>query len=311
MSIAVGIDVHKATLMIAIAGGRTWEVANTPRARATLVTRLRTLAPQTIVLEPSGGYERPLRAALHAAELPAARVTARQIRAFARARRLSAKTDRRDAQVLATSGATFAPTPTPVLDAGTAALAALSARRRQLTDTVAAEQRRRETAAPIARPSIDRHLAFLAGELANLTAQRDALIAADPGLARKHTLLTSVPGIGATTAALLLAELPELGRRDRGAIAALTGVAPFDEESGATRHSAHIDGGRERVRTGLFRPTRSAMRYNPVIASFAARLKAGGKPDRVRVIACMRKLLTILNAMLAKDELWHARPVTT
>ncbi len=301
MSIAVGIDVHKATLMIAIAGGRTWEVANTPRARATLVTRLRTLAPQTSVLEPSGGYERPLRAALHAAELPAARVTARQIRAFARARRLSAKTDRRDAQVLATSGATFAPTPTPVLDAGTAAL----------TDTVAAEQRRRETAAPFARPSIDRHLAFLAGELANLTAQRDALIAADPGLARKHTLLTSVPGIGATTAALLLAELPELGRRDRGAIAALTGVAPFDEESGATRHSAHIDGGRERVRTGLFMPTRSAMRYNPVIASFAARLKAGGKPDRVRVIACMRKLLTILNAMLAKDELWHARPVTT
>lgn len=276
MSTAVGIDVHKATLLAALAGGPTWEVANTPRARAALVRRLRTLAPRTIVLEPSGGYERPLLAAPRAADLPGG----------------------------ATYGATFRPDPTPVRDAATAALAALSARRRQLTDTVAAEQRRRETAAPPARPSIDRHLAFLAGELAVLTAQRDALIAADPGRARKPTILTSVPGIGDTTAAPLLAEPPELGCRDRGAIAALTGVAPYDQESGATRHGAHIDGGRERVRTGLFMPTRSAMRFNPVIATFAARLKAAGNPDRVCVIACMRTLLTILNALLAKDEVW-------
>jgi transposase len=310
MSIAVGIDVHKATLMVAIAGGRTWEVANTPRARATLVTHLRTLAPQTIVLEPSGGYERPLLAALQAADLPAARINARQIRAFARARRLTAKTDRLDARVLATYGATFRPDRTPALEAGTAALAALSARRRQLTDTMAAEQRRRETAMTVAVPSIDRHLEFLAGELAELTAQQDALIAADPALARKHTILTSVPGIGPTTAALLLAELPELGHRDRGAIAALAGVAPYDDESGATRQGGHIDGGRERVRTGLFMPTRSAMRHNPVIASFAARLRASGKPDRVGVIACMRKLLTILNAMLAKDEVWTPQQPT-
>lgn len=116
-----------------------------------------------------------------------------------------------------------------------------------------------------------------------------------------------MPGIGDTTAALLLAELPELGRRDRGAIAALAGIAPYDQQSGVTRHGAHIDGGRERVRTGLFMPTRSAMRFNPVIAVFAARLKAAGKPDRVRVIACMRKLLTILNALLAKDEMWAPR----
>jgi len=310
MSLAVGIDVHKATLMVAVADGPTWEVANTPRARTALVTRLQALAPDTIVLEPTGGYERPLLAALRAADLPAARINARQIRAFARARRLSAKTDRLDARVLATYGATFQPAPTPVLDPGTAALAALSARRRQLTDTVAAEQRRRETAAPIAQPSIDRHLAFLADELAALTAHRDALIAADPGLTRKRTILTSVPGIGDTTAALLLAELPELGQRERGAIAALAGIAPYDQESGATRHGAHIDGGRERVRTGLFMPTRSAMRFNPVIAAFAARLRAAGKPDRVRVIACMRKLLTILNALLARDELWAPRPQT-
>lgn len=142
MSSAVGIDVHKATLMVALDGGPTWEVANTPRARAALVRRLQTLAPETIVLEPSGGYERPLLAALRAADLPAARVNARQIRAFARVRRLSAKTDRLDARVFATYGATFQPDPTPVLDPGTAALAALSARRRQLTDTIAAEQRR-------------------------------------------------------------------------------------------------------------------------------------------------------------------------
>jgi len=152
-----------------------------------------------------------------------------------------------------------------------------------------------------------KHLAFLATEIADLTTQITALVDADPDLRRKRAILCSVPGVKRTTAHLLLAELAELGTLDPKALASLVGVAPFTQQSGAAGGTAHIDGGRRHVRTGLWMPTISAMRFNPVIRAFRDRLQADHKVHKVITIACMRKLLTILNAMLAKDEMWTPR----
>lgn len=307
MPLTIGLDVHKETLVLAINGGRQWTTPRTPRHLTALVTELRQLAPERIVLEPSGGYEQAVLAALHAAQLPAARVNPRTVRHFARAARIQAKADRLDARVLAAFGTTMQPPLTPAPSPPATRLAALTGRRRQLTETAAADKRRRETADPETLASIGRHLAFLETEIADLTTQITALVDADPVLRRKRTVLCSVPGVQRTTAHLLLAELPQLGTLDPKALAALVGVAPFTQQSGAAAGQAHIDGGRRHVRTGLWMPTISAMRFNPVIRAFRDRLDAGHKVHKVRTIACMRKLLTILNAMLARDELWTPR----
>ena len=308
MTLTVGIDVHKETLVLAINGGRHWSTRRTPAQLARLATELTQLAPTLIVLEASGGYEQPVLAALQAAALPVARVNPRPVRHFAKASRIAAKADRLDARVLAAYGATMAPPLTPVPSAGQVAVAALTTRRRQLTEIAAAEKRRRETAGPDGQASIARHLTFLAEEIATLTTRIAALGDADPALRQRATLLASVPGIGRATAHLLVADLPELGTGDAKALAALVGVAPFTQQSGAAAGSAQIAGGRRHVRTGLWMPTLSAMRRNPVIRAFRERLEAAHKPHKLRTIACMHKLLTILHAMLQKDEMWSPRP---
>lgn len=300
---AIGIDIHKATLVVASDQGAPWTVPNTPAGIGRLVDRVRGLQPTVIVLEPSGGYERPLLAALHAAQLPVARVPPRAVRHFAKASRISAKADGLDARVLAASGTVMTPPLTPVPSPVAIQLAELTGRRRQLTET-AADQRRRDTAGPQARASIDRQLAFLADEVTALTAQIAALVDADPVLRHRRTLLCSMPGIGPTTAHLLLAELSELGTLAPKALAALVGVAPITHQSGASAGTARIDGGRRHVRTGLWMPTLTAMRFNPVIRAVRDRLTAAHKPHKLVTIACMRKVLIILNAMLAKDEPW-------
>lgn len=307
MAVTIGIDVHKETLVLAVHQGAQWTSRNTPAGRDQLVNRLCGLAPARLVLEPSGGYERTLLAALQAAMLPVSRVPPRQVRQFARAARITAKADRLDARVLAAFGVTMRPSLTPVPSPAAAQLADLTGRRRQLIADAAADQRRRETAGPQAQASIARHLAFLDAEIAALTAQITALVDADPILRHRRTLLCSMPGIGQTTAHLLLAELSELGRLDAKALASLVGVAPVTQQSGASRGTAHIDGGRRHVRSGLWLPPLTAMRFNPVIAAVRDRLTARHKPSKVVTIACLRKLLTILNAMLAKDEPWTPR----
>lgn len=307
MSCTIGIDVHKATLVLAINGGRSWTTPRTPAALDQLVPELTRLTPDLIVLEASGGYERLVLATLQAAGLPVARVSPRPVRHFAKAARIEAKSDRLDARVLARYGATMAPPRTPVPTPAQTAVAALTTRRRQLTGIAAAEQRRRETADPAGQAAITRHLAFLATELAALTAEISAQVATDPDLRHRAALLETVPGIGQVTAHLLVAELPELGTIDAKALAALVGVAPLTQQSGAAAGTAQIGGGRGHVHTGLWMPTLCAMTRNPVIRAFRDRLEADHKPHKLRTIACMRKLLVLLNAMLANDEPWSPR----
>lgn len=307
MARTIGIDIHKDTLVLAVHGGRQWTTTRTPDDLATLVAELARLQPSLIVLEASGGYERTVLAALHAAHLPVARVNPRQVRHFAKAARIAAKADRLDARVLASYGATMQPLLTPTPTPTATRLATLTTRCRQLTEMAAAEQRRRENADPPTLDGIARHLAFLTTEIAELTRQITALVDADPILQRRRTILCSVPGIGKVTAHLLLAELSELGTLDPKALASLVGVAPFTQQSGAAAGTAHIDGGRRHVRTGLWMPTLCAMTRNPVIRAFRDRLHEDHKIHKVVTIACMRKLLTILNAMLAREELWTPR----
>lgn len=301
---AVGIDIHKASLVVAVHGGPQWTVLQAPASRAHLVERLASLRPRVIVLEPSGGYELPLLAALQAAHLPVSRVNPRQVRHFAKASRIAAKADRLDARVLAAFGTMMQPPLTVAPSPARARLAVLTGRRRHLREAAAAERRRAHTADPEARASIARHLAFLEAEIAGLEATIAAVVKDDPQLMRARAILHSVPGIGLVTAHLLLAELPELGTVNPKALAALVGVAPFTHQSGASPGTAHIDGGRRHVRTGLWMPTLCAMTRNPVIRAFHDRLEAQHKPSKVITIACLHKLLTILNAMLAKDERW-------
>lgn len=297
---AIGSDIHQPSLVVAVHGGPQWTVTQAPAPLAHLVARLGSLRPSVIVLEPSGGYE-------HAAQLPVARVNPREVRQFAKASRIQAKADRLDARVLAAFGTTMQPPLTPAPTPAVTRLAALTTRRRQLTETAAAAKRRRETADPETLASIARHLAFLETEIGDLTTQITALVDTDPALRRKRTTLCSVPGVQRTTAQLLLAELADQGTLAPKALAALVGVAPFTQQSGAARGTAHIDGGRRQVRTGLWMPTISAMRFNPVIRAFRDRLKVDHKVHKVITIAGMRKLLTILNAMLANDDEWSPR----
>lgn len=308
MATTMGIDVHRDRLMIAVHEGAQWEVPHTADGLEQLVADLRTMAPTLIVLEPSGGYERPVLAALHAAALPVARVHPGRVRYFARSHGIAAKSDRLDARVLAHFGVAMAPRLTPAPAPARARAVELTTRRRQVQRMRTDELRRRHTAPPVACAGIDRHVAFLDAELATLDQELAACLAADPAWPRTRAILTSVPGIGEQTASLLLATLPELGQLDAKEIAALVGVAPFTHQSGESAGTAEISGGRQEVRTGLWMPTLTARRHNPVIAAFAARLDDRHKPFKVVITACLRKLLTILNALIAKDELWHPAP---
>jgi transposase len=260
------------------------------------------------VLEATGGREGPAVAALAAAGLPVAVVNPRQVRDFARAIGQLAKTDVLDAQVLAHFAQVIHPTPRPLPDEQAQELTALMARRRQLIQMQTAERQRLDTALPRVRSQIQRHLAWLEAELADLDQSLHNQVQASPVWRERENLLRSVPGIGPTTALTLLAELPELGQLDRKAIAALVGVAPLSCESGTWRGRRIVWGGRARVRTALYMATLVASRHNPRIAAFYGRLCAAGKPKKVALIACMHKLLTILNAIVRQGSPWSVQP---
>ena len=305
-SVYVGIDVSKTRLDVAVrpSGGLS-HVTYDAAGITTVVTQLSQKQPIRIVVEATGGLERPLVRALVAAALPVIVVNPRQVRDFAKATGQLAKTDALDAQVLARFAEVIHPSLRALPDPQTQELAALLARRRQVLAMQRAEQNRLDRA-PV-QNRIEVHLHWLGDELARLDEELDDQIQQSPMWRAREDLLQSVPGIGPVMCRTVLAELPELGLLNRKQIAALVGVAPFNRDSGRLRGHRTIWGGRAPVRTALYMATLVATRWNPVIRPFYQRLRDAGKAPKVALVAAMRKLLTILNAMLHHGTPW--RPV--
>jgi len=306
----VGIDVAKAQLDIALRpSGERWAVTNDDAGIAALVTRLQAIAPQLIVLEATGIYQRAAVAALSVAGLPVAVVNPRQARDFAKATGQLAKTDALDARALAHFAEAVRPMPRPLPDTQADELRALLARRRQLVTMRTAEQNRLGSALPRLQPDIQAHIAWLNTRLTTLDDDLDTTLRASPVWQEREELLRSVPGIGPVCARTLLLDLPELGTLSRQRLAALVGVAPLNRDSGTLRGSRTTWGGRAHVRATLYMSTLVAVRYNPLLKAFYERLRAAGKAAKVALTACMRKLLTILNAMMKHHASWQPEEV--
>lgn len=307
MTLVVGIDVSKRALDIAFGSQDsapiTMDYSDTQIAR--LVDRLRRVAPSLIVLESTGGLELPVMNALLAAQLPVARVQPGRVRSFAKSIGLLAKTDRLDARLLAHYGEATRPRPVKPPDEHRQTLSALLSRRNQLMEMRVAEQNRLETASGAIRPSIEAHLTWLEEEIDHIEAEIARLTEQTSTLNVTYKILVSVPGVGPITACSLMARLPELGQLNRKQIAALVGLAPYNRESGSKKGKRAIYGGRAEVRHVLYMATLAAIRCNPVIREFYQRLIRAGKPAKVAIVACMRKLLTILNAMVASGQPWR------
>jgi transposase len=260
-----------------------------------------------LVLEATGGYEVTVVATLARAALPVAVVNPRQIRAFARATGQLAKTDTLDARILALFAEAVRPAARPVPNEQADALGELIARRRQLVDMLGAEHNRRRLLRDRRlQRHLDAHIAWLEEALRRLDQDLTTLIRSTPVWRETDDLLRSVPGIGPVTAGTLIADLPELGRLDRRRIAALAGLAPIARDSGAFRGRRMIMGGRPHIRRVLYMATLTAIKHNPAIRAFHRRLVTAGRPGKVALTAAMRKLLTILNAMLRDRRPWHS-----
>lgn len=305
----IGIDVAKAELVVASRpSGEVWTVPNDDLGVRALVERLRPLAPELLVLEATGGYERLVVVALAAAGLPVVVVNPRQVRHFAQATGQLAKTDRIDAGILALFAERVRPAVRPLPDPAARDLEALVTRRRQLLEMRVAEANRlgmvigRSQRA--IRQSLKKHLAWLDRELAMTESDLDDLIRQSPVWREREDLLQSVPGIGPVVARTLLAELPELGQLNRRQIAKLVGVAPLNCDSGTWRGRRLVHGGRTTVRAALYMAALVATKHNEIIQAFYRRLLALGKPKKVALVACMRKLLTMLNQMLHTSQPW-------
>lgn len=302
----VGIDVAKDRLDVHVRpGGESFTLAREGEALAALVERLCALAPSLVVMEATGGYETVVAGAIGAARLPLAVINPRQIRDFARATGRLAKTDRIDAAAIAHFAEAVRPPARPIADAAAQALGELVARRRQVIEMIVAEGNRRRMARQRrVITAIERHLAVLRAELTQLDGDIDEAIRKTPVWQADADLLASVPGIGKATLRTLIAELPELGRLTRRKIAALVGVAPINRDSGTRRGRRTIAGGRPAVRSALYMAALVASRANPVIAPYYAKLRAAGKTGKQALIACIRKLLVILNAILRDRKPW-------
>jgi len=304
--IYVGIDVAKDRLDVAQRPGtEAWWVTNDDRGIADLVARLKALRPTLVVLEATGGVELPLVGALAAVGLPVVVVNPRQTREFARATGRLAKTDAIDAQVLARFAEAVRPALRPLPDAASQQLSGLVARRRQVIEMLTAEKNRLRTAAPAVRDHIKEHILWLERSLSDLDSELGQAIHSSDIWRAQDNLLQSAPGVGPVLSTTLLAELPELGSLNRKEIAALVGVAPLNRDSGTLRGRRTVWGGRSQVRAALYMAALVASRFNPVIRAFYQRLEAAGKPKKVALTACMRKLLTILNAMMRHQAPWQ------
>lgn len=316
--LSVGIDVGKTELTVAVyEDGRTWTCGTDARSLRQLA---RTLAaaperPTLIVLEATGGYEVPVLGALAERELPVSLVMPARVRAFAQATGQLAKTDRLDARLLAAYAAQLQPAPTPVPDAAQRALMLLVARRRQVDDMLVAERQRLDQQAffpdsPV-RAGIVATIQFLEQQRAGLDQELHQQVQQTPRWTEVAMLLQSVPGVGPVTAYTLLAFLPELGHASRQQIAALVGVAPMAAESGGWRGRRQIRGGRAVVRRVLYMAAVSAARCHPVLKPYYQHLRAKGKPAKVALVACMRRLLILLNSLLKTRTPWRAPQAAT
>ena len=303
----VGIDVSKGTLDIAtLPAGEAWTVANDAGAIDALVDRLAALTPALVVLEASGKYEAPCAAALAAAGIPVAVVNPRQTRDFAKSTGQLAKTDSLDAAMLALFAERVRPEPRALPDAESEALQAILARRRQLVGMLASEKDRAHMAASSVAKSIAKHVRWLERELGAVDDDLRDAIRESAVWRAKDDLLRGVPGVGRVLATTLLADLPELGRLNRREIAALVGVAPLNRDSGKHRGERSVWGGRADVRTALYMGALAAVRSNPPVKALYERLVGKGKPKKVALVACMRKLLVTCNAVVRDGQKWEA-----
>lgn len=310
MEHCIGIDVSKATLDIALLpDGERWIVTNDDPGVAELTARLVALAPVLIVLEATGGFETLAAIALARAGLPVAVVNPRQVRDFAKAMGRLAKTDALDAGMLAEFAQRVRPEPRPLPDEAAQALESLLTRRRQLVEMLTAEKNRLGFARGPVKQDISQHIRWLEKRLGDVDRDLQDAVTASPLYHAKADILRSVPGVGQVTTFTLLALLPELGHLSRHQIASLVGVAPMNRDSGMARGKRMVWGGRAPVRAVLYMATLVGVRWNPVLTVFYDRLRAAGKPPKVALTACMRKLLTILNAMLRHQQRWD--PVHT
>jgi transposase len=303
----VGLDVAKHRVDVHLRPtDETLSVAADEGGLATLAQWLQSRTPALVVLEATGGYEISVAAALATIGIPVAVVNPRQIRDFARATGQLAKTDALDARAIALFAEAVHPPARPLATEQAQVLSELVTRRRQLVEMLGAEtNRRHQVRDRQLQHRIDAHIQWLRQALAKLEEDLGDSVRSSPVWRERENLLTSVPGIGPVTAFTLIAELPELGQLDRRAIAALAGLAPMNRDSGTLRGRRMIRGGRPTVRRVLYMATVSALRCNPIIAGFYARLTAHGRPNKVALIAAMRKLLTILNAIVRDRTLWQ------
>jgi transposase len=302
----VGIDVSKDRLDVAIRpSGERLSVSNDDTGCAQLRKRLAKLKPERIVLEPTGGYQALVVQALASAKLPVVVVNARQVRQFAQATGKLAKTDAIDADVLAHFAEAIRPEIRPLPDAAHRELEALITRRRQLVEMRAAEAKRKQSAAASVHPSIDAVIQVLSTQIDDIDDNMQRVIRETPAWKDADERNQSTPGVGPVLSTTMTALVPELGKLNRKEIASLIGVAPFNNDSGQGERKRTTWGGRATVRAVLYMASLSAIRYNPVIGAFYARLVAKGKPAQVALVACMRKLLTILNAMARDGRKWN------
>lgn len=304
--IFVGIDVSKAQLDIALRpGNERWQITNDAQGIAVLVTQMLELQPVRIVLEATGGYETNLVVALAVAELPVAVINPRHARDFAKSLGRLAKTDRIDAAMLAHFAEAIRPAVRALPDEQTRVLHALLARRRQLVEMLTAEKNRLQQAHASVQPRVQQHITWLQQELDDVDRDLHDQLQHSPLWRTKEQLLRTVKGVGPVTSSTLLIELPELGRLDRKKIVALVGIAPYNNDSGQQKGRRSIWGGRASVRHTLYMATLSATQHNPVIRAHYLHLLAQGKLAKVALVACMRKLLTILNAILRSSTPWQ------
>ena len=304
--VVVGIDVSKAVLDCSV-GAQSFQVANDASGIEELIERLQAFKPELIVLEASGGYETAAATGLAGARFRVAVVNPRQVRDFAKATGQLAKTDRLDARVLVQFGAAIDPQIRPLPDADVIALQGLLARRSQLVAMRTQEVNRAAQASSTLRPQIKNHIHWLNEAIRACDVDLTAKLRTSPAWKAKEDLLRSMPGIGVINSRMLMASLPELGQLNRQKISALVGVAPFNRDSGKFKGQRRIWGGRAQIRQTLYMAALTAKRCNPVIRELYERLMARGKPHKVAVVACMRKMLTILNAMVKNNVYWHSK----
>jgi len=310
-AIYVGIDVSKDHLDVALSDGRLERFSNTEAGHLQLGELLNEAAPVLIVMEATGGIERPVALHLAALGLPLRIANARLVRHFAKATGQLAKTDELDARVLVSFGQAMRPEPRELVSEELRALQALITRRRQLIEMLGMERSRLASAHRAVRPNVLRTIRWLEKQIQNTDANTDDALKSSGIWREKIELLQSVPGIARVISLTLIATLPELGTLNRRQICALAGVAPFNRDSGAMRGRRSIYGGRAVSRGALYMAALVGARHNPVLRAFYQRLREAGKPGKVALVACMRKLLTILNVMIRTRQPWNPRLVTT